>query len=591
MTTKPKKIRVFETAIEKLGRILSQKWGINIVFKANECRTDGKTICLPVLPDDASQELLDVTHGYVDHEAAHVIFSDFKVGKGLEAKLFACLNVLEDVRAEREMSELWAGTAHNLRRTTEWTLRKLSAEQDDGCVWSHISDFSKAVTAAYVFGFAGFDKTHWFLSTVVEPDILDKVVSCEAIIREAAAAANTGQVLDCAKRFLHALGEKEEKEEKQPAESNEYWGEGKADSVPDWMLSPDEMAERIKARIPDVKSQPRSYEATEAELQQDAALLAVSEMLRSAVASTTTQDGYSIYTTEGDVVVPIKDGDRVQYRKFMLNARSTVAVMRRKLSRSMLSSSNSRWEGGKTRGKINPRSVYQVCLGTSKHVFRQKVEAEHLDTVIQIMIDHSGSMNSGKLKLAAETTVVLGEIAHQLNIPFSVLGFSTDDGSIADKRFATATPAAKEQYTRWGNHWIGQYKEFDELWGNTNHRLLDMQNHQHHNTYDGESLRLGAQRLLRRKEKRKILFWLNDGQPCPNNADNIAAHTAYVRACAVEVERHVELVAVGIMTDAVRDFYSHHVIVNSLKDLPGACLNQLDTLLRKGKVSRHKKAA
>jgi cobalamin biosynthesis protein CobT len=104
------------------------------------------------------------------------------------------------------------------------------------------------------------------------------------------------------------------------------------------------------------------------------------------------------------------------------------------------------------------------------------------------------------------------------------------------------------------------------------------------NTYDGESLRVGAQMLLARPEKRKILFWMNDGQPCPNYGDDTQAHNKYAADCAKEVEKAIELFAIGIRTDAVKRLYSNCVQINELEDLPKVCLSELDALIRKGKT-------
>jgi cobaltochelatase CobT len=199
------------------------------------------------------------------------------------------------------------------------------------------------------------------------------------------------------------------------------------------------------------------------------------------------------------------------------------------------------------------------------------------------MVDHSGSMSGAKLDLAAKTSIIIGEIANQLSIPFSVLGFSTGDGHTANQRYSKASPEEQKAYSRWGNHWIGVYKEFDELWGQHSHKLINMVDNQRNNTYDGESLRYAAQRLLGRKEKRKILFWINDGEPCPNPADDMNAHTEYAKLCAKEVEKMVELLAIGIQTDAVKQFYSNYIVVDEVADLPTLCLAELDSLLRKGK--------
>lgn len=608
-TRRNRKVRIFESSIEKLGRILSQKWKIKVVFKAGECKTTGNIIYLPVLPDNAPQDLMDAMNGYLDHEAAHVIFTDFTAVEKVKRnrKLFTVINALEDPRIERKMADVWRGSAVNLRHAREWSLRQMSEEheQEDPITkqkikvksWDNLSDFGKVLIAASVYASVNFDDNYWFITEVVPPDVMAKVKQCEDLLREALAADNTAAVVTSSKEFMKRL---QEEEEIIPEIDPEDIPDDAVVIPPGQGMSPQEQT-LMKKRPRDPNAPPvvqmeyadeegteekpvRNYNPSAEELENDANISSTSEMLKEAAAlNFDGQDSYLIHTTEGDKFEVIKDGDRVAYKDFMLEARGMVSVMKRKMSRSLLSSNVSRWESDKTRGKINPRAIFRVSLGTSKRVFRQKVEAEDFDTAIQIMVDHSGSMSGDKLEIAAKTAIIIGEIANQLSIPFSVMGFSTGNGTSASTRYSKASPAEQKAYARWGDQWIGVYKEFDESWAHHSHKLINMVKNQRHNTYDGESLRFAAQRLLGRKEKRKILFWLNDGEPCPNGVDNDKAHTEYAKLCAQEVERHVELLAVGICTDAVKQFYSNYIVVNSINDLPTLCLGQLDDLLRKGK--------
>jgi cobalamin biosynthesis protein CobT len=579
---------------------------------------------------------MDAMQGYLDHETAHVIFTDFtaldKIARR-DKKMFTVVNALEDPRIERKMADVWRGSAINLRHSREWSLKKMHEERDQedpakpGKMikvrpWDNLSDFGKVLIGATVYTSVNFDETHWFMATAVEPDVLAKVKQCEDILREALSADNTTSVVTLAKKFMERMKEEEEPIEdieeedipdnaiiippgqgmsaqeqtllkKQPRDPNappvvqlEYKDDEDGDEEGD----PNKPGRTVDgpgaagSGTTTQNFQQRNYDPSAEELENDAKISSTGEMIKEAASlEFKGRDSYLVNTTEGDKMEVISDGDRVAYKEFMLEARSMVSVMKRKMSRSLLSSNVSRWEGDKTRGKINPRAIFRVSLGTSKRVFRQKVESEDFDTAIQIMVDHSGSMSGPKLDIAAKTSIIIGEIANQLGIPFSVMGFSTDDSHTASVRRNAASQEERNTYSRWGNQWIGVYKEFDELWMQNSHKLINMVHNQRHNTYDGESLRFAAQRLLGRKEKRKILFWLNDGEPCPNSHDNMEAHVEYAKLCAQEVEKRVELLAVGIQTDAVKNFYSNYIVVNDVNDLPTLCLGQLDDLLRKGK--------
>lgn len=656
---KSRRIRLFESSIEKTGRILAQKWNIKVIFKADECKTTGQVIYLPVVPNNASDELLNAMQGHLDHEAAHVIFTDFNalnLIKRREKKLFTMVNSLEDPRIEKNMTELWKGTAHNFKRKLEWALQKVVEERDmedangnkvKSRSWDQLSDFGKFTYAACLWAETKFDDSHWFVKDIVEPEIMKTVRECGDLIREAVDARDTQEVIDISRDIMKRLNEEDEEQDfvdpgdigeddiilppqpkgadrshmyKQPEKGKEEESEGpkvyqaefadedlcdacggsgtdkdgnKCQECDGTGLS-QESQEGSKAQQPvsDGNSEetgssfrPNYQDTSNEDLDRDAELTSKENfLLEEAQSALSGEDHYLIYTTEGDVLEQIKEGDRTQYRDFMNYSNNAVSTMKRKLSRTLLSTNVSRWAGDKTRGKINPRAVFRVPLGTSKRVFRQKIEAESFNTVISIMIDHSGSMAGDKLELAAQTTIILGEVLNQLGIPFSVSGFSTrDSGEVSYGRKGSLSHKECRTYARFGDLWIGKYKDFDENWSRVAPRIIRMSENCRHNTYDGESLRWGAQGLLGRPEKRKILFWLNDGMPCPNGGDNREAHRQYAFDCAKEVESKVELMAFGIKTSAVKNYYKNYVVVNNINDLPASCLSELDALLRKTK--------
>jgi cobalamin biosynthesis protein CobT len=566
------------------------------------------------------------------------------------------------------MVDMWRGTSLNLSRSLEWSLLKISTEKEIedengnkvmGRPWDMLSDFGKFTYAATCWMQLKFSDKHWFITDVVETDVMDRVRECRSLLDEAIDASDTGEVVEIARDVLKKINEEEDPVEYADPDEIEddavilppqakgsdnsamykkpKKGQGQEPDGPKVYQSViddedlceecggtgtddlgetcdvcdgDGLSEQGRERAEQQAQQPQAQQSqngssggdgeddesqggaarpdfsnvSDEELERDNELLSRSEMLKdAAMQDLDGTDRYLIYSTEGDVIENIKDGDRVGYRQFMSETSSMVSTIKRKMARSMLSSNVSRWAGDKTRGKINPRAVFRVPLGTSKRVFRQKVQSEDFNTVVEIMVDHSGSMSGPRLSLAGRTVAVLGEVLNQLSVPFSVTGFSTGDWDEASNRKRGAPPEARKMYTRWGNLWIGVYKDYNESWAKAAPRVMQMVRNERANTYDGESLRWGTQRLLRRSEKRKILFWLNDGQPCPNGGDDSQAHRQYASDCAKDAEKAVELMAVGIQTDAVKQYYKNYVVVNNLDDLPGVCLNELDALLRKGK--------
>ncbi|MCB9851908.1 MAG: VWA domain-containing protein [Phycisphaerales bacterium] len=79
--------------------------------------TDGRQIVLPSLPDPMDPPLERMIIGYLDHEASHVVWSDFDEVAKFNRKFPGCeamLNVVEDALIEKRAMQRWPGVRANL---------------------------------------------------------------------------------------------------------------------------------------------------------------------------------------------------------------------------------------------------------------------------------------------------------------------------------------------------------------------------------------------------------------------------------------------------------------------------------------------
>ena len=107
----------FESQLERLARTLTEEFGVKVVCQGDQALTDGSTIVLPSLPEPMSSSLERMVVGYLDHEMAHVAFSDFKVVKKFNTRHpghEGMLNVVEDALIERRAMKRWPGVRANL---------------------------------------------------------------------------------------------------------------------------------------------------------------------------------------------------------------------------------------------------------------------------------------------------------------------------------------------------------------------------------------------------------------------------------------------------------------------------------------------
>lgn len=107
-----------ESTLEKVSRVITDRYGLRLVCRGDSCKTDGKTIYLPSLPENVPEELLGALRGWTDHECAHALFTETELGPKFRKKhggeAFAILNALEDGRVERLMANRYPGSSLNL---------------------------------------------------------------------------------------------------------------------------------------------------------------------------------------------------------------------------------------------------------------------------------------------------------------------------------------------------------------------------------------------------------------------------------------------------------------------------------------------
>lgn len=77
-----------------------------------------KRVNVPYIPEDADTEFLRAIEGFLDHEVAHVLFTDYKVlARAKKEKVAGIHNAIEDVFIEKMMGRAYVGSAFNLSNT------------------------------------------------------------------------------------------------------------------------------------------------------------------------------------------------------------------------------------------------------------------------------------------------------------------------------------------------------------------------------------------------------------------------------------------------------------------------------------------
>lgn len=94
-----------------LASVLGKRYGVEVVIDGDTACTDEHTIYLPSLPLDSDESLLVQVRGFIDHESAHIRFTDFEAfQRNVENPVLKyIINVIEDWRVEKAMSGIFPG--------------------------------------------------------------------------------------------------------------------------------------------------------------------------------------------------------------------------------------------------------------------------------------------------------------------------------------------------------------------------------------------------------------------------------------------------------------------------------------------------
>ncbi|RDV00607.1 cobaltochelatase CobT-related protein [Trinickia dinghuensis] len=286
-------------------------------------------------------------------------------------------------------------------------------------------------------------------------------------------------------------------------------------------------------------------------------------------------------TTQFDVETDLTGkGDPVGWRKLRSAARAQTESLKAKLERALKADEQTHWKREQERGELDRPSLARLATSPGYRTpFRTKRVRPGRDAAVTLLIDRSGSMAGNKIELAKLCAAALSDALSRLDFPFEVLGYS----SIEDE-------AMREYHQRWlanGNTPRG-YNRFVERLDLQIYKRFDSDNLSGlacvecgHENPDGEALSWASARLLARRAHRHILMVLSDGYPATGDGHPAVLRTDLHLRVDELLERGVELVGVGVLADAVRDFYPTSIVVEQLHDLPRAAFDVLGQTLLK----------
>lgn len=316
---------------------------------------------------------------------------------------------------------------------------------------------------------------------------------------------------------------------------------------------------------------------------------------------------YSVFTREYDVMEPLRlpDPNACKYEQKEAMQKLADALpakvaaldeqtgqmtgaMQKEIERMMAAQSRTFNYGGKRSGRLNGPGLHRIVAGDAR-IFAQREEIRAKDTAVTLLVDCSGSMSmGGKIQTAMSAAYALSQTLTRVNIPFECLGFTTwhidENGPWPKKRYKEWSKAINDEphirsFSRLEPIYMPIFKDFDKRFdADAKRRYAHMPGSGVMGAnIDGESLEYAAIRLLKRREKRKVMIVLSDGHPA--GARNDAEHLAMMTRKLTKMG--IDLVGIGIKDHAVKRFYEKALVLSEVSELPAAVMGELRQILMK----------
>ena len=301
---------------------------------------------------------------------------------------------------------------------------------------------------------------------------------------------------------------------------------------------------------------------------------------------------YKIFTQEFDEEITAEelcdeaelDRLRAFLDKQLAHLQGAVGRLANRLQRRLMAQQNRSWDFDLEEGYLDPARLVRLIIDPMQPLsFKKERDTQFRDTVVSLVIDNSGSMRGRPITVAATCADILARTLERCGVKVEILGFTTKawkGGQAREKWLAGGKPATPGRLNDL-RHIV--YKSADAPWRRVRPNLgLMMREGLLKENIDGEALIWAHNRLLARREQRRILMMISDGAPVDDSTLSVNPGNyleRHLRAVIEQIETRspVELLAIGIGHDVTR-YYRRAVTIVDADELAGAMTEQLAEL-------------
>lgn len=251
---------------------------------------------------------------------------------------------------------------------------------------------------------------------------------------------------------------------------------------------------------------------------------------------------------------------------------SVSSTLAKDLERAIASRNRVQFIPGQRRGRVHGASLYRLSMNDDR-VFRRKEDHKAVNACVQQVIDLSGSMGGRKIELALASAYTLADALDRIHVPNVITGFTTygnpDVATMSKRGFSRFEALMLPIIKNW--HEKANSPEIRARMGCVAETFPLL------NNVDGESIAQLASLFAGRMEDKKIMIVQSDGAPYAAG-DGFSNH---LRSVTNDIENtsDINLLAIGILTDAPRRYYKNYALVNKVEELGTSVVSELSRII------------
>ena len=306
---------------------------------------------------------------------------------------------------------------------------------------------------------------------------------------------------------------------------------------------------------------------------------------------------YKYYTKEFDETINAEELEneeellrlRNNLDQQLLSLKNFISKLANKLQRNLLAKQNRSWEFDLEEGTLDTSKLTRIITDPLNSLsFKKEKDVKFKDTLVTILIDNSGSMRGKPISVAAICADILSRTLERCSVKVEILGFTTKHWKGGESRQKWVDSHKPLFPGRLNDLRHIVYKSADTPWRQSKNNMgLMLKEGLLKENIDGEALKWAYNKILKRKEERKIMMVISDGAPVDDstlstNISDYLENDLKQTVKWIEKNSSVELLAIGIGHDVTR-YYKKAIKITDVQDLGDVMINQLTDLFSENK--------